>query len=109
LAKVNYRSPEVKSFEVEGRVAVVTFEMFGSSRGLVAPGKDIRNLRIAGSDKQFHPAKAELSMSGDKLYVFSALVEKPVAVRYCFDNISATELFTVEGNLPVSSFRTDDW
>jgi sialate O-acetylesterase len=103
---MHYRSPEVKSFDVEGRVAIITFEHIGST-GLTSCGKEIKNFRIAGKDKRFHAAKAALS--GDKVYIFSPAVAEPVAVRYCFDDTSLSEIFTVEGNLPVSSFRTDEW
>jgi sialate O-acetylesterase len=104
---VHYRSPEVKSLEFEGRVAIVTFDLFGSTSGLTTYGKELSNFRIAGEDKRFHDAKAVLS--GNKVFLFSPAVPRPVAVRYCFDDTSATEIFTVEGNLPLSSFRTDDW
>ena len=104
---MHYRSPELKSFEIEGRVAVLTFDM-DAYPGLTSHGKEILNFQIAGDDNTwFSPAKA--AYSGNKVYVFSPYVDKPVAVRYCWDDTSATELFTVEGNLPVSSFRTDDW
>ena len=117
MKKMHYRSPVLKSFETEGRIAVLTFDMDESpgmisgreilNPGLTTYGKEIQNFRIAGKDKQFYPAKA--AYLGSKVYVFSPLVAEPVAVRYCFDDTSMTELFTVEGNLPVSSFRTDDW
>ena len=103
---MHYRSPEMKSFSIEGRVAVITFDISGGP-GLTTYGKEILNFQIAGSDKRFYPAKA--AYSGNRVYVFSPAVATPVAVRYCWDDTSATELFTVEGNLPVSSFRTDDW
>ena len=117
MDKMHYRSPILKSFETEGRLVVLTFDMdetpgLATGReilnpGLTSYGKEILNFRIAGKDKQFYPAKA--AYLGNKVFVFSPLVLEPVAVRYCFDDTSATELFTVEGNLPVSSFRTDDW
>ena len=103
---MHYRSPEFKSLEIEGRVVVVTFDM-NAYPGLTAYGKEIRNFQIAGGDKRFYPAKA--AYSGNKVYIFSPYVAEPVALRYCWDDTSATELFTVEGNLPVSSFRTDEW
>lgn len=106
MDRMQYRSPELKSFEIEGRVAIVTLDM-NADPGLTTYGKEILNFRIAGKDRRFHPAKA--AYSGNKIYVFSPAVAEPVAVRYCFDDTSATELFTVEGNLPVSSFRTDEW
>ena len=103
---IHYRSPEVKSLEIEGRVAVVTFDM-NENPGLTTYDREILNFRIAGKDKQFYRAKA--ACAGNKVYVFSPSVAEPVAVRYCFDNRSSTELFTFKSNLPVSSFRTDDW
>ena len=103
---MHYRSPEVKSIEIEGRVAVLTFDM-DSSPGLTAYGKEIQNFSIAGENKRFYPAKA--AYTGNKVYIFSPAVAKPVAVRYCWDDTSGTELFTVEGNLPIASFRTDEW
>ena len=105
MDKMLYRSPELKSTEMEGRVAVLTFDF--NSRGLTSYNKEIQNFRIAGNDKQFYPAKA--AIAGNKIYVFSPYVAQPVAVRYCFDDTSATEIFSVDSNLPVSSFRTDDW
>jgi sialate O-acetylesterase len=107
MEKMHYRSPEVKSTTIEGRVIIIEFDLFGSPSGLTTKGKELRNFKVAGKDKRFHEAKAALL--GNKVYVFSPRVAEPVAVRYCFDDISATELFTVEGNLPISSFRTDEW
>lgn len=106
MKKMHYRSPEVKSFATEGRVAVITFDYTGVN-GLTSHGKEIQKFMIAGANKRFYPAKAALA--NDKVYLFSPYVSEPVAVRYCFDDTSATEIFTVEGNLPLSSFRTDDW
>ena len=106
MDRMHYRSPEVKSLEIEGRVAILTFDFVGGS-GLTTYGKELLNFQVAGENKRFAPAKAALA--GNKVYVFSPSVPNPVAVRYCWDDTSGTELFTVEGNLPVSSFRTDEW
>jgi sialate O-acetylesterase len=105
--KMNYRSPEYKSLTIEGRVAIVTLDTFGALSGLTTYDKDIRNFQVAGNDKRFHRATAVLS--GDKVYLFSPNVSEPVAVRYCWDDTSASEIFTRDGNLPISSFRTDNW
>ena len=103
---MHYRSPEVKTIEIEGRVAVLTFDL-DFYPGLTTCGKELLNFVIAGSDQRFYPAKA--ACTGNKVYVFSPSVPAPVAVRYCWDDTSGTELFTGEGHLPVSSFRTDEW
>jgi sialate O-acetylesterase len=102
-----YRSPEVKSVEKEGRMIIVTFEMFGSNNGLTTYGKEIKNFTIAASDKRFMKAKA--AVAGNKVYVFAPEMANPEAVRYCFDDTSETEIFTSDSRLPVSSFRTDNW
>jgi sialate O-acetylesterase len=107
MEKIHYRSPEVQSVDIEGRVVIISFDLFGSSSGLTTNGKELRNFKVAGKDKRFHEAKAALVWN--RVFVFSPHVADPVAVRYCFDDTSATELYTVEGNLPVSSFRTDEW
>jgi sialate O-acetylesterase len=106
MEKIHYRSPEVKSVEYEGRMAIISFDGTGVA-GLTSHGKPITKLQIAGENKRFYSATAVLS--GNKVYAFSPSVQKPVAVRYCFDDTSATEIFTIEGDLPLSSFRTDDW
>jgi sialate O-acetylesterase len=106
MDNMHYRSPEVKSVEMEGRVAIITLDYTGST-GLTTFGKEIVNFKIAGKNKRFYDAKAALA--GNKIYVFSPAVVEPEAVRYCFDDTSSTEIFTVEGNLPLSSFRTDNW
>ncbi|GHT77814.1 9-O-acetylesterase [Bacteroidia bacterium] len=105
--KMHYRSPEYKSLTIDGRVAIVTLDTFGAPSGLTTYDKDIRNFVIAGNDKRFHRATAVLS--GDKVYLFSPNVQEPVAVRYCWDDTSPSEIFSRDGNLPVSSFRTDEW
>lgn len=104
--KIQHRSPEVKSVEIEGRTITLTFDI-QNQPGLTSYGKEIKNFIVAGEDKKFYPAKA--AVLGNKIFLFSANVSKPVAVRYCFDNISSSEIFSAEGDLPVSSFRTDDW
>jgi len=103
---IPYRSPELKSFEIEEQKVVLTFDI-APCPGLTTHDKEIHHFLIAGEDKQFFPAQADYS--GNKVYVFSPDVDRPVAVRYCWDNASGTELFGVEGDLPVSSFRTDNW
>ena len=105
MERMHYRSPEVKSLTVEGRVAIITMDVTGP--GLTTNGKEVQQFQIAGEDKRFFPAKA--AVSGNQIFVFSPNVKKPAAVRYCFNDTAAAEIFTVEGNLPVSSFRTDNW
>lgn len=63
------------------------------------------NFEVAGKDKVFYPAKAWLKRS--KVMVKSDQVKEPVAVRYGFKNWVKGDLFCED--LPVSSFRSDNW
>ncbi|MCY1722746.1 hypothetical protein OU798_20520 [Prolixibacteraceae bacterium Z1-6] len=99
-----YSGPVLKEMTTEGSTAKLTFDF--APNGLTTFGKDLINFTIAGENKQFYPAQATITRQG--ISVSSPLVEKPVAVRYAFENFVVGELFNIEG-LPASSFRTDDW
>ena len=60
---------------------------------------------VAGEDRVFHPAKAWIERS--KIKVKSEAVKSPVAVRYAFKNYAKGDLYCED--LPVSSFRSDNW
>ena len=94
---VHYRSPEVESLTIEGRVAIVTMDL-PASPGLTTYGKEIYQFQIAGEDKRFHQAKAALV--GNRIFLFSPHVKNPVAVRYCFNDTADTEDIHRRGNLP---------
>ena len=69
--------------------------------------KTIKSFQLAGSDKVFYPATAQIDKSGT-LTLISSQVKTPVAVRYCFTNDGLPNLFDVNG-LPLIPFRTDKW
>jgi len=73
---------------------------------LFAKGGPLTNFTVAGEDKQFVEAQAEIE--GDTIVVHSDKVPNPIAVRYCWSNDTVGNLFNKEG-LPASPFRTDDW
>ncbi len=67
----------------------------------------VHGFEVAGEDRVFHYAKAEVS--GSAVVVQSAAVPRPVAVRYAWaDDPNDVNLFTEEG-FPVAPFRSDDW
>ena len=68
-------------------------------------GPKSQNFEIAGADKVFYPAEAWVSRN--RVYVHSEKVKNPVAVRYAFRDWVEGDL--MHDDLPVSSFRTDDW
>ena len=61
---------------------------------------------MAGEDRVFYPAKAEVKQK--KMIVRSDEVKNPVAVRYAFTDWCVGDLFGSDG-LPISTFRSDDW
>jgi sialate O-acetylesterase len=71
-----------------------------------ADGKPLTGFEIAGADKVFHPATAEID--GETVLVSAPDVKKPVAVRFAWTDIDMPNLAGGTG-LPASAFRTDDW
>lgn len=99
-----YSGPVLKDMTIEGSTVKLTFGH--ANNGLTTFGKDFTNFKVAGENKRFYPATATLT--GNGISLVSPLVDKPVAVRYAFDDFVVGELFNTEG-FPASSFRTDDW
>jgi sialate O-acetylesterase len=103
---VEYKSPEPIGVDFKDHLAIITFDI-DNNIGLTSHGKEITGFEIAGENRKFYPAKA--GIDGNRVFVLSPQVANPVAVRYAFKDASRSELFSVSGNLPVSSFRTDGW
>lgn len=104
LSGFEFSGPVLKEMNVEGSVVKLTFDH--ARHGLNTFGKELVNFKVAGENKRFYPAQAFITGKG--ITLFSPSVEKPVAVRYAFDDWVVGELYNNEG-LPASSFRTDDW
>ena len=100
--QIEYSGPLFDSMKVESDRAILKFTHTGG--GLVAKGGDLKGFIIAGADKKFVPAKAEID--GDTVIISSVEVPQPVAVRYGWANVPEGNLFNKEG-LPASPFRTD--
>ena len=104
---IPFSSPMYDSVRFENGKAIVTFKFV--YEGLAAKDKFgyVRGFEIAGADKVFYYAKAE--MEGDKVVVYSTKVKDPVAVRYAWSDAPVdANLFNSRG-FPASPFRTDDW
>ena len=74
-------------------------------KGLEAKDGELIGFSVAGEDKTFHNAKAEIK--GDTVVVWSD-TEKPVAVRFGWADYPVVNLWNKDG-LPATPFRTDDW
>lgn len=100
--KLEHSGPIYESLEVKGAEAVLSFTHLGG--GLVAKDSALKGFTIAGADKVFRPAQAEIR--GDNVVVHAAEVKQPVAVRYGWANMPEGNLFN-QTALPASPFRTD--
>jgi len=103
-ADVTCASPTYRSMSIEGDAIRIAFD--GARGGLVSTGSAVTHFRIAGADRVFHEATAEID--GEMLLVRSAAVPTPVAVRFAWEPAPEPNLFN-QAALPASPFRTDDW
>jgi sialate O-acetylesterase len=102
--EIAYSGPIYQSMRAEGGRIRLFFDYVGG--GLVAKSGPLTDFTIAGADRNFVEATAEID--GDTIIVASSKVKKPVAARFAWSNIAVPNLFNREG-LPASSFRTDAW
>ena len=101
----SYASPLFDSLKVEGSKAHLSFK--NAEGGLkAANGQALTWFTIAGEDKKFIEAKAEIS--GNSVIVSAEGVSKPVAVRFGWHETAEPNLANAAG-LPASPFRTDKW
>lgn len=99
---IPYSGPVYQFAERQDNRMVISFSHTG--KGLMAKGKELKGFTIAGKDKQFVPAKAEIK--GNTVVVSASQVQHPVAVRYGWNHVPEVNLFNKD-NLPASPFRTD--
>ncbi len=95
--------PLYKSMKVEGNKVRLSFDY--AEGGLKSLNDmPLSHFTIAGEDKQFVPAKAEID--GSTLVVSSDAVAAPKAVRFGWDQLAEPN-FANNAGLPASPFRTD--
>ena len=101
---LEYSGPLFKGAKTNGDSITISFDHTG--QGLMAKDGPLKGFAIAGPDKVFVPAKAEIV--NDTVVVSAPQVTSPAAVRYGWTNVPDVNLFNKE-QLPASPFRTDDW
>lgn len=101
---VVYSGPMYDKLTINKDKAEVSFKHVG--KGLTSNDGPLTAFEIAGADKKFYWADAEIV--GDKIVLSSKNVAAPIAVRYAWSTNPAASLFNKEG-LPASPFRSDDW
>jgi sialate O-acetylesterase len=101
---VVFSGPTFKSVRFNGGKATLSFQHVG--RGLEARDGELKGFALAGEDRKFVWAKAEIR--GDRVVVSSPEVAKPLAVRFGWADYPVVNLWNKDG-LPASPFRTDDF
>jgi sialate O-acetylesterase len=99
-----YSGPTLRYVRIERDKVILNFDHVGSGLAVRGGGK-LQGFTIAGADKKFLPAEAEIK--GNQVIVSRSDIKKPVAVRYAWrDNPEEANLINKE-SLPASPFRTD--
>ncbi len=102
-----YAPPVYKSMEIKDNKVYINVE--NAEQGLCPMWTSLKGFEIAGEDRVFHPAFAEIETESCRLAVSSDKVPHPVAVRYAYRNyVEDAYVFNIHG-LPLVPFRTDDW
>ncbi len=124
-----YVGPLYESHEVEGDTVRVRFQQRGPGGGLMVgskgmesaarenpeafvepaiatPGEPLQHFRLAGEDKIWHPAVAEID--GETVVVRSAAVSEPVGVQYAYFNSPIGANLYNEAGLPAVPFAYFD-
>ena len=68
-----------------------------------------KGFEVAGEDRRFYPAQANMPWSSNIIEVWSDSVPHPVAVRYAYRNWDGEANVMTQTGLPLPSFRSDDW
>ena len=107
-----YSGPVFKSLIVEGDKVYVDFHY--AERGVTSYGKKLSGFEIAGEDKIFYRAQADIDphwgagWKRSKLVLTSENVKTPKYIRYGWTNYIEGMLYNIQG-LPASSFRSNDF
>lgn len=99
-----HSGPEYLGMKVEGDRVVLSFTNVG--KGLTMKGSTLEGFTIAGADRKFVNAQAEIR--GSQVVVWSPQVPNPIAVRFGWANFPVVNLWNQDG-LPASPFRTDNF
>lgn len=102
-----YSGPVYHSVAFEPGRAVIAFNH--TDGGLVAQGKYpyLLGFEIAGPDKKFQYAKAEIN--GNSIVVYGLPNVTPTSVRYAWSDAPTDANLYNGAGLPAFPFRTDDW
>lgn len=98
------RGPVFERAKRDGSALILHFQQ--THGGLKVPSQTCRGFELAGEDRIFYPANAEIVQK--TIRVESPSVPHPVAVRYAWKTAPEANLYNGY-DLPAEPFRTDDW
>ena len=105
---VSIELPRIKDvvYGEDGTVRVTLTQVWSNLASISS--RDVTGFELAGEDRQFHLAAAQVDWDGQTVTVSCPDVPHPVAVRYSFRNWMGANLAKSNG-IPVPPLRTDDW
>ena len=105
---VSMELPRLKEvvYGEDGSVKVTLTEVWSNLASISS--REVVGFELAGEDRQFHLAKAEVDWDGQTIVVKCPEVAHPVAVRYSFRNWMGANLAKSNG-IPVPPLRSDNW
>ena len=104
---ISIELPRLKEVTFEEGAAKVTLTQVWSNLMSIS-ARDIVGFELAGEDRQFHLAQAQVDWDGGTILVSCPEVTHPIAVRYGWRNFMNANLQKSNG-IPVPPFRSDDW
>ena len=104
---LQWRGPVYTGHEITGDKIVVSFDP-ETAQGLRLDKDLDAGFYIAGQDRQFHIARAQVDAKAGTVTVWSDQVPEPQAVRYAVSNLPMGTLMNGK-ELPAYPFRTDTW
>jgi len=100
--------PVYKSMKVVGSKILIEFDIVGDGLQTKDGSKAIKGFAIAGGDKNFVWANAEI-IDKKTVAVSADEVKTPIAVRYAWADNPTGLTLTNNTNMPAYPFRTDKW
>ncbi|WP_269522669.1 sialate O-acetylesterase [Coraliomargarita parva] len=103
---VGMGSPRFREYTIEADRIYLYFDRVGG--GLEVDGNWLSGFSIAGSDRRFYWANAEI-LDANTVVVSSSEVSVPVSVRYAWAANPFWANLTNDFGFPAEPFRLDDW
>lgn len=106
-SSIIFSGPTYKQVRTDHNKMIIEFDNVALGLAVNSKYGYVEGFSIAGDDQKFVWANAKL-LGKNRIMVFSDLIDKPVAVRYCWSINPDVNLFNSAG-LPATPFRTDNW